>query len=242
MLTWFDAAVLGAAVVAGSIASVAGFGIGSILTPVLSLHAGMRLAVAAVSIPHVCGTALRFWMLRGRVDRRVFLWFGLFSAAGGLGGALLHAAASNRGLGITLGCLLIFAGISELSGLMRRVRLGRAGAWAAGMLSGMFGGLVGNQGGIRSAALLAFDLDRESFVATATATGLIVDAARMPVYVVVERQGLHMLVPLVVLASAGVVAGTLAGRRVLARVPESMFRRLLAGLLLALGAWMTLHG
>ena len=242
MLTWFDAAVLAAAVVAGSIASVAGFGIGSILTPVLSLRLGMGLAVAAVSIPHVVGTALRFWMLRGRVDRRIFLWFGLASAAGGLSGALLHAAASNRGLAITLGCLLIFAGISEFTGLMRGVRLGRTAAWMAGTLSGVFGGLVGNQGGIRSAALLAFDLDRESFVATATATGLIVDGARMPVYLVAERQGLQAIVVMILVATCGVVAGTLVGRRVLTHLPEAMFRRVVALLLLALGTWMTLHG
>ena len=242
MITAFQAVVLGAALVAGAIASVAGFGIGSILTPVLALRVGMRLAVAVVSIPHVLGTALRFWMLRGRVDRCVFVWFGLASAAGGLGGALLHASASNRGLGVTLGCLLLFAGVSELTGLMRRVRLGRTGAWLAGTLSGMFGGLVGNQGGIRSAALLAFEMDRESFVATATATGLIVDAARMPVYLVVERHGLATLSATIALAAAGVVVGTLFGRRLLARIPDTIFRRTVALLLLALGAWMVMHG
>jgi uncharacterized membrane protein YfcA len=41
-----------AAFVAGAIASIAGFGIGSILTPLLSLKAGTRLAFAAISIPH----------------------------------------------------------------------------------------------------------------------------------------------------------------------------------------------
>jgi hypothetical protein len=234
--------VLAAALVAGAIASVAGFGIGSILTPVVAVQAGARLAVAAVSIPHVAGTALRFWMLRGRVDRRVFLWFGLASAAGGLAGALLHGAASNRALAVTLGCLLLFASASEFTGAMRRVRVGRGGAWAAGVLSGGFGGLVGNQGGIRSAALLAFDLDRDAFVATATATGLIVDAARMPVYLAVEADGLRQMWMVVALATAGVVMGTLAGRRILSRLPDPLFRRLVAILLLALGLWMIARG
>ncbi len=105
-----------------------------------------------------------------------------------------------------------------------------------------FGGLVGNQGGIRSAALLAFDIDRETFVATATATGLIVDGARMPVYLIVERHGLQTMTAIIALATVGVVTGTLAGRRVLAGVPEAIFRRVVAVLLLALGGWMVLHG
>lgn len=241
-MSWFELAVAATAVLAGVIASIAGFGIGSLLTPILALDVGTKLAVAAVSIPHVIGTAIRFWMLRGHVDRRIFLWFGLASAAGGLLGALLHARASSRALGVVLGGLLVFVAISELSGLMQRIRLGRRAAWIAGGVSGMFGGLVGNQGGIRSAALLAFEGNKQSFVATATAVGLLVDAARMPVYLATEGPALQALWPLITVAVGGVTVGTLAGRRVLAWVPEPVFRRLVAGLLVALGGWLILHG
>src|ERR671937_665670 len=96
----FDLAIAAAAFVAGAIASIAGFGIGSILTPLLTIRIGAKLAVAAVSIPHVIGTAIRFWLLRGHVDRRIFVWFGLTSADGGLTGALLHAYASSRALAV----------------------------------------------------------------------------------------------------------------------------------------------
>jgi len=234
----FDLAVAAGAVVAGAIATVAGFGIGSILTPLLAVRLDAKLAVAAVSIPHVVGTALRFWLLRGHVDRRIFVWFGVTSAIGGLLGALLHAYASNRGLAIVFGCLLLFVGVSELTGLMSRVRLGRRAAWVAGAISGVFGGMVGNQGGIRSAALLAFDSDKQSFVATATAVGLIVDAARMPVYLAAHGTRLIDIWPIIAVAPAGVVVGTLSGVRVLRRVPDRIFRRLVAALLLVLGLWM----
>jgi uncharacterized membrane protein YfcA len=238
----FDVAVAGAAIVAGAIASVAGFGIGSVLTPLLAIRVGAKLAVAAVSIPHVIGTAVRFWLLRGHVDRRIFIWFGITSAAGGLAGALLHAYASNRALAIVFGCLLLFVGLSELTGFMTTVRLGRRAAWVAGGVSGVFGGLVGNQGGIRSAALLAFDADKEAFVATATAVGLVVDGARMPVYLVAERVGLLQIWPLIAIATVGVVIGTLSGMHLLKHVPERRFRRIVAVLLLALGTWMLLPG
>jgi uncharacterized membrane protein YfcA len=241
-MNWFDVAVTGAGIVAGTIASIAGFGIGSVLTPILALELGTKLAVAAVSIPHVVGTAARFWMLRGRVDRRTFLWFGLASAAGGLAGALLHAEASSRALGMLLGALLVFAAISTFTGFMRRTRFGRRTAWVAGALSGAFGGLVGNQGGIRSAALLAFGQDKETFVATATAVGLIVDAARMPVYLATEQDALRTIWPLIACATMGVLFGTFSGRRVLARVPDAAFHRVVALLLFTLGVWMIVHG
>lgn len=56
MSIWSDALVVVVALVAGAIAAVTGFGIGSLLTPVLALQIDTRLAVAAVSIPHVVGT------------------------------------------------------------------------------------------------------------------------------------------------------------------------------------------
>ena len=183
-----EALIFVVAALAGGIAAVTGFGIGSLLTPVLALQVDTRLAVAAVSVPHVIGTAVRFWLLSGSVDRRVFWSFGLTSAAGGLIGAVLHTWASNRWLNALFGVLLLFAAFSELTGLARRLRFRGPVAWIAGALSGFLGGLVGNQGGLRSAALLGFDLSRQSFVATATAIGLVVDGARMPVYLMTQAR------------------------------------------------------
>ena len=106
----------------------------------------------------------------------------------------------------------------------------------------MFGGLVGNQGGIRSAAMLGFDIPKESFVATATAIGIFVDAARMPVYLAKESGPMLAIWPLIALASAGVLAGTIFGTDILRRVPEKIFRKLLSVLILALGVWMLFEG
>src|SRR5438045_3832307 len=120
---------------AGAIAAVTGFGIGSLLTPVLGLEVGTRLAVAAIAIPHFVGTLQRFLILRRHVERRVVLGFGIMSAVGGLAGALLHTRVSSKALGIVFGLLLILAGLSELTGWIGRVRWGRRAAWVAGALS-----------------------------------------------------------------------------------------------------------
>jgi uncharacterized membrane protein YfcA len=235
---WTEAFVLLVAVLAGGIAAVTGFGIGSLLTPVLALQVDTRLAVAAVSIPHVIGTAIRFWLQSGGIDRRVFWSFGLTSAAGGLIGALLHNWASNRWLNAVFGILLVFAAVSEATGLARRMRFRGPVAWLAGAVSGLLGGLVGNQGGLRSAALLGFDLSKHSFVATATAIGMVVDGARMPVYLLTQAQDLAAMVTWIAVATLGVAVGTVIGSRVLARIPEMWFHRVLAIVLALLGVAM----
>src|SRR5580704_3991255 len=97
-----------AGILAGAIAAISGFGIGSILTPLLAAWIGTKLAVAVVSIPHFLGTALRFVVIRQHVDRRVLWSFGLTSAAGGLLGAILHIWLRSAVLGYVLASLLVF--------------------------------------------------------------------------------------------------------------------------------------
>jgi uncharacterized protein len=231
----FEVALFVAGVFGGGVASVSGFGIGSLLTPAMSLEAGARLAVVAVAIPHAIGTSIRFWRFRDAVDWSVVRSFGLMSAAGGLSGALLNSFSSSRALSVVFGGLLVLAGVSQLSGAAGRWRLHGTLAWIGGALSGFFGGLVGNQGGIRTAAMLGFDIDKRHFVATATAVALLIDAARVPVYLVVESDALIRLWPAICVSTAGVVVGTLFGEKVLARVPERRFRTVIGALLLLLG-------
>jgi len=121
---------------------------------------------------------------------------------------------------------------------MERVRLGRTAAWVAGLLSGIFGGLVGNQGGIRSAALLGFDVQPAAFVASATAAALMVDLARMPVYAVLEADRIAALAGPIAVAAAGAIAGTIGGGRLLRRIPPPLFKKMVSVLVLTLGIYM----
>lgn len=238
----FEGLTFVCAVIAGGLASVTGFGIGSLLTPLLAIQFDTRLAVAAVSIPHVVGTALRLWLLGGGVDRKVLWSFGLTSAAGGLAGAALNGWLGNRWLTIVFGLLLLFAAVSQASGLAKRMRFHGAVAWVAGALSGLLGGLVGNQGGIRSAALLGFNLPKQTFIATATAIGLFVDGARMPIYLATQSTAIMSIWPWVVVATIGVAAGTVIGSRVMSRIPDMWFERVLAIVLALLGITMLVQG
>ena len=130
--------------------------------------------------------------------------------------------------------------MTGLTGIAERMRFGGWMAWVAGGVSGLLGGLVGNQGGIRSAAMLGFDVPRRAFVATATAVGLIVDGARMPVYLAAQGDEIAGLWPVLVTATLAALAGTVLGERILRRVPEPVYRRVVSALILVLGVVMLL--
>lgn len=237
-MTSYDLLLAAVAAVGGAVAAVSGFGIGSLVTPAVAIGSGTRLAVAIVALPHAVATAFRLWNLRDAVDRRVFWRFGLASAAGGLAGGVLHAVLGGDALTAALGLLLVASGLSALGGARLRLPAGTRWAVTAGSLSGLFGGLVGNQGGIRTAALLHLGLAGRALVATSTATGLVVDGARLPVYLATSGTELMAALPTVTLLTAGALVGTVLGAPILRRLPDRAYRAVVGWLLVALGAWL----
>jgi uncharacterized membrane protein YfcA len=57
----------------------------------------------------------------------------------------------------------------------------------------------------------------------------------MPIYFYTQGAQLPEMMTAIVIATAGVIAGTLFGGRVLQRIPEAAFRRVVAVLLAMLG-------
>lgn len=130
------------------------------------------------------------------------------SAADSLPGTVLHAYADSPPLTLVLGALLVFTDVVGPTGFSQRVRFRGWMAWGAGAMSGVLGGLVGRQGGIRSAARLGFDVPKQACVAAAT---------------------------------AGTLIGTMVGERLLRKLPGPIYRKVVAALVLALGAFMLLQ-
>jgi uncharacterized protein len=231
----FDFFVVVVGFFAGMTASVAGFGIGSFLIPLVSIQTGTKVAIALVSLPHFLGSGIRFWLLKSKVNRKILVRFGLLSAGGGLTGAFLSVFFITNLLQVIFAIMLILAGILGVLQVSKRLRLGKISAAVIGFVSGFFGGLVGEQGGIRSVALLNFEVEKEAFIATATATALIVDAVRMPVYFLTQSSQVSQFLPFLIFSSAAVIAGTFAGNMLLKKIRESSFKRIVSFLILSLG-------
>lgn len=222
----------------GSTAAVIGFGIGSLLTPLLTLRLSPELAVAVVALPHLLATAVRYVRHAAAVDRSTFVRFGLLSASGGLAGAVLQAGFSAPALLAALGVLLIATGLTSLTGSFGGRRPRTAVALGLGLLSGFFGGLAGNQGGLRAAGLLAFDLPPRTFLATSTAVALVVDLARTPIYLARAGPELWSLATPIGVAAVGCLVGTLWGERLLLRLSGITYRRVVGACVALIGGWL----
>lgn len=235
----FGSILFVASVLAAGIASVAGFGIGSVLTPLAALQTDMKVAVAAISIPHLVATAIRCWLLRREINKDVLIKFGSFSAIGGLIGAIFHNQSTPAALMYVFAGLLLYVGLIGLLNMSKRLAIPHKWSWLAGIGSGLLGGLVGNQGGIRSAALAGgYHMNKTEFVATATAIGIIVDLVRMPVYLWTEYESLLQILPLIAISTIGCIVGTIAGKSILQKLSDDQFRITVSILFCLLGIYM----
>lgn len=234
----FLAAAFVLGILSGATAGIVGFGIGSLLTPFFATAIGMDVAVAAVTLPHLVATAFRCYRMRRAIDREVLIRFGMLSAVGGLCGAFAYARLGPTSLTAVLGGLLVLTAVANLTGVFARMRPQGGLVAAFGLASGFFGGIAGNQGGLRSAALTAFSLSPPAFVATSTATGLLVDLARTPVYASVSADALWTLRGSIATATLGVVVGTVVGERILFGLSPATYRRVLSVAVGLLGIWL----
>jgi hypothetical protein len=237
----FAFAVFLVGVVGSLMAALTGAGIGSTLVPLFAAKVDFKVAVAAATVPHLVGSVMRAAQLWKDVDRALLVRFGSLSAAGSLAGAFLHTRIRGPAVTFLFAALLVMAGALGLLGLSEKVRLRGAGSWIAGALSGLFGGVAGEQGGLRAVGLLGFDLRREAFVAAATAVAVVVDAVRAPIYLVTQWDAVEPLAGLLALAGAAVVAGTWLGGRMRERVPEGAFRRVVSAVVLLIGVLLLLR-
>ena len=234
----FFAILLAVGILSGATAAVIGFGIGSLLTPFLLARLEPHLAISVVALPHLIATGIRYVHHRQWVNRTVLLRFGLPSAVGGLLGAVLQGTFRSAGLVSVLAILLILTGVANLTRGFGGWRPGSIVAAVLGLLSGIFGGLVGNQGGLRAAGLTAFALEPRAYIATATAVALLIDAARTPIYLARGGEALVGLAAPIAVATVGCVAGTILGERVFFRIPADRYRTLVGAAVIALGIWL----
>jgi uncharacterized membrane protein YfcA len=234
----FYTLLLAVGVLSGATAAVIGFGIGSLLTPLLLTRFDPHLAVGLVALPHLLATATRYVQHRHAVDRPVLLRFGVPSAIGGLAGAVLQNTFRSPALILVLAVLLILTGIANLTRGFGGWRPGSYTAAGLGLLSGIFGGLVGNQGGLRAAGLTAFTLRPRAYLATSTAVALIIDAARTPVYLARAGDQLLAFVAPIAVATLGCLGGTIVGERLFLRLSPERYRKMVGVAVIVLGLWL----
>ena len=224
-----------AAFLASLLTLFSGFGLGTLLMPVVALFFPLPLAVAMTALVHLANNLFKLGLLGRQASVPVLLRFGLPAVALAFPGAWLLTRLGEmapwleyrllgRDLSVTpidslIGALIVFFVILELSPAAERARIHPRWLPLGGAISGFFGGLSGHQGAFRSMFLLKAGLDKEAFIATGVVLAVMVDLARMLVYGVgLLDQAATVNWPVVMAATLSAFVGAFAGRRLLNKV------------------------
>ena len=197
--------------VAAALTVPAGFGLATMITPVVFLWLDPHEAVAVVAIVHGSHNAWKLKVLRESVDYTAVRRFGWAMVVGALIGASLNTAVESGPLLLIVGVALIVLPLLSITEGWTNFRLPEAEDRIGGFGSGFFGGLTGHQGALRAMFLQKRLPNKTEYAATAAVLALVVDLTRIPVYVALEGWQIldagWLIVGLVLAAILGVQLG-----------------------------------
>lgn len=175
-----------------------GFGLGTILSPVLAIFFPVEIAIALTGIVHLLNNFFKIGLTGKNINWQVGVRFGLMSVAGAFVGAKLLLVVSNYAplstyhigersfsislIKIVIAVLMITFALFESIPRLKNIQFSQSKLYVGGLISGFFGGLSGNQGALRSAFLIRAGLTKESFIATGILIACFVDVTRLSVY------------------------------------------------------------
>jgi uncharacterized membrane protein YfcA len=259
-------------IAAGFLGALTGLGGGIVVTPALTLLLGvdLRYAIGAslVSVIATSSGAASAYVRDGLSNIRIGMFLEMATTLGAICGALLASKTPTSALALLFGVVLLhsawqviqakkqvvrqqqddpIADKLQLSGVYRtpegnidyhvsRAKAGFGLMYVAGCLSGMLG--------IGSGALKVIAMDRimgiPFKVSTATSSFMIGVTGVASAAIYLKRGYIHPLIALPVML--GVLAGSMAGARLLPRLPVTTLRRVFAVAVAVIGIQMITQG
>jgi uncharacterized membrane protein YfcA len=228
-------AVLIAGALLGSVVGgVAGFGAGIILLPLVAWVLGLRAVAPVLTVTMLLGNLSRIWWSRHEVDRAVVLRFLVGAIPATAVGAALYVGAPGEWLRWIIGGFLIAAVPLRRLLMSRYYRMRLAHFSVLGGAIGVLSAIVVTTGPVMTPFFLAYGLRRGAFIATEAVCVLGMHLTRTAAF---ARYALLSWETLVVGAVLGATmfVGAWVGRRLLDRMSEVVFLRLIEGMLVLMG-------
>jgi uncharacterized membrane protein YfcA len=213
-----------------------GFGLGTILSPVMLLFFPVEIAIALTGVVHFLNNCFKITLVRKHINWSVGLLFGSTALIGSFIGALVLLRLSDYSgvvysytfqdkiYSVTLvkfiiAQLMLLFVLIELIPALKSIQFSKRSLPVGGLISGFFGGLSGNQGALRSMFLLKSGLNKEAYIATGILIAFAVDITRLSVYFNrMEGLDLNTFKMTLLVAILAAFSGAYLGRNLLKKV------------------------
>ena len=246
-----------AALFASCLTLFSGFGLGTLLMPVVAIFFPLDVAIAMTAMVHFANNVFKLGLLGLNADRGVILRFGIPAIIASLLGALLLTRLSHLApidqyvlggstytimpIKLVVGAVIIAFVALELSPTFAALSFDRRFLPFGGCISGFFGGLSGHQGAFRSMFLIKAGIGKEQFIATGVVLAVLVDITRMLVYgwdATTAPKNVDWLA--VGIATLFAFAGAFVGARLVKKLTITAVQRIVSVLLVIVGIGLIL--
>ena len=233
--------IIAAALIASTLAAVAGFGGAAIMLPILVWAVGVRDAIPLLTVAQLIGNLSRVWFNRGELSLPVVKWFALGAVPAAIAGGILFATAPVAALVRVLGVVLLLTVAYRRTTWGRNARIRLRGFLPLGAASSFLSALAGTVGPIMAPFFLAYGLVRGAYIGTEAMATVVMHVVKLGVYGKYALLSIRIL--LIGLAIGAVmILGSYLGKRILNRVPERFFPYIIEGVLIVAGLLFVIKG
>ncbi len=234
-----------------------GFGLGTILTPVMLIFFPPEIAISLTGIVHFCNNIFKLSIIGSQFNKEVLIKFGIPAVIFAFAGSYALFFISNDTLftyhlfvkktdvsylQFIIAIILIFFALIDLIPFFKKLKFNKSILPIGGILSGFFGGLTGNQGALRSAFLIKMNLEKSVFIATTVVISFFVDLTRISVYISkIKDFEISNFLILGLAAIVSAIAGSFIGFKSLKKITLNFIRNLVAIMILLI-AFLLLLG
>lgn len=212
-----------------------GFGLGTLLTPVMMLFFPIELAIALTGVVHFFNNIFKLFLVGKNANKEVLIRFGVPAVIAAFVGSyvlvnikdfqpLFSYHFLNKEFVVfpvkfIIALILIVFVSFDFIPFFQKLEFNKSKLPIGGIFSGFFGGLSGNQGALRTAFLIKAGLSKEVFIATAVVVSTFVDVTRLSVYATrLSAIDFYVNKFLLISATLSAISGAYIGNKLLKKV------------------------
>lgn len=229
------------ALVASTIAAVAGFGGAVIMLPVLIWGFGLREAVPLLTVAQLIGNLSRVLLNRGELKLPVIKWFSVGAVPAAIVGGIVFATAPAPALTRVLGLFLLLIVVYRHTPWGKRLRISLRGFLPLGAVSAFLSAIMGSVGPFMAPFFLAYGLVKGAYIGTEALATVVMHVVKLGVYGKYALLDVRIIL-LGVAIGAVMFVGSWLGKRLLERLPERFFPYIIESVLVVAGVQFLVFG
>ncbi len=220
--------------------TIGGFGSSLFFVSISQFFYDFHTVLALTGLLHIFSNTAKIVLFRKSIDWKLTLWLGISSVLLAIMGAyvtryvdFLYAKIIMAFFLITFSTFFLLKPSFSLFPTLKNSIIG-------GGIAGFLAGFIGTGGAIRGLVLAAFNLEKNVFVGTSAAIDFGVDLGRTIIYLDANYLARKEIWYIPVLMAAAFL-GSYLGKRLLNKIPQEVFKKIVLGLIFLMGVSMIVN-